>query len=126
MHQDLTSCKPFQLRVRSTDMNRRHRQRALRKRYNRPTHGPRAVLAEAATSHNGVAYAAKMYPQLVGTYGSSTYLTEYFRRRNNVGAPGGEWIAVAWDSVPKPAYARLRAGLVASRTRTRHRVAPGL
>jgi hypothetical protein len=83
--------------------------------------GRRIPIAEAAAHHAGTTYAARMYPQWVGTYGTASPLTEYFRRVNRAGG-GGEWVPIAWDVVPKSAYRRLRAELAASRQRRRGRV----
>jgi hypothetical protein len=92
---------------------------ATKKRSSRSSRRPpwvqRVPIAEAATSHGGVAYAARQYPEAAGTYSGATDLTEYFRRVNVQGGPGGEWVPIGWTSVPKTAYRRLRALLKESR-----------
>jgi hypothetical protein len=82
-------------------------------------------IAEASVSHAGVAYKAIMYPQAVGTYGTASSLTLYFRRVNHSDRPGGEWRPISWDGMPKPVYVRLRSRLRDSMKQLRNRAAPG-
>jgi hypothetical protein len=82
----------------------------------RPKHPDKQIAGAAVTGPDGVTYAARMYPEIVGTHGGASNLTLYFRR------DGNEWREIAWDSMPKNTYAELRRRLKRSLELNRDRV----
>lgn len=82
----------------------------------RPARPDRPIAEASVKGSDGVVYAARMYPEAVGTYGTASNLTLYFKR------DGREWREIGWDSIPNSSYAALRRELAASRERLRGRV----
>ena len=75
-------------------------------------------IAEASAAYAGVVYAARMFDVWQPAYVGATRRTDYFERRGN------EWVAIAYTSIPKPAYRHLRAELHRSLERHKGRFAP--
>ncbi len=82
-----------------------------------PKNPDRPIAEAAVKASDGRVYAARMYPEAVGTYGTASNLTLYSRREGN------EWRDISWEYIPRPAYAQLRRRLAESRAQLRGRVA---